>query len=182
MRLFLALTPPDAILDRLEALQSEIPVGRPVPRENLHVTLAFLGEVDPTGAEALHDELARIAAPALEIAFAGLGSFGRPDPAVVFAAVARNAALVALHRKLRAAAHAAGLMPDRERFHPHVTLARFGRGLGPDETLRLARFLSAWGAVSLPAFTATGFSLFESHLGKGGARYDALAAYPMGRG
>ena len=134
--------------------------------------------MDRAGAEALHDELTRIPVPAIAIGFEGLGTFGRPDPTVLFAAVQGNAALTALHRKLRAAAHAAGIMPDRERFRPHVTIARFGKGLGPDGTGRLARFLSVWGATRLPGFVAEGFSLVESHLAKDGARYDVLADYP----
>jgi 2'-5' RNA ligase len=179
MRLFLALTPPDDVLDRLEALQAEIPLGRLVPRENLHLTVAFLGEVARPDAEALHDELTRIATPAIAVGFANLGTFGRPDPTSLHVAAAGSAALTALHRKLRAAAHAAGIVPDRERFHPHITLARFGKGLGPDGTQRLARFLSVWGAVALPGFTAEIVTLFDSHLAKDGARYEELATYPL---
>jgi RNA 2',3'-cyclic 3'-phosphodiesterase len=58
-RLFCALTLPDAVLDRLVAWQADElrgVDGRVVPRDNLHITLAFLGsrpaaEVAPIGAE-----------------------------------------------------------------------------------------------------------------------------------
>jgi RNA 2',3'-cyclic 3'-phosphodiesterase len=44
LRLFLALRPPDDVLDEIEHWQSEqLPDVRLVPREHLHVTLAFLG-------------------------------------------------------------------------------------------------------------------------------------------
>jgi 2'-5' RNA ligase len=44
LRLFLGLRPPDAALDTLAAWQHEHLAGvRIVPRQNLHVTLAFLG-------------------------------------------------------------------------------------------------------------------------------------------
>jgi LigT-like phosphoesterase len=58
IRLFCALTLPDNVLDRLVEWQAHLPAGdyRPVGRDNLHVTLAFLGsrpfrEVEPIRAE-----------------------------------------------------------------------------------------------------------------------------------
>jgi 2'-5' RNA ligase len=177
MRLFLAFPLPDDVLDRIEEVQAEVPFGRPVPRENLHLTLSFLGELDRPEAEALHDGLCRIAVPAIAVDFEGLGTFGRPVPSILFAAVAGNAALTSLHRKLRATAHAAGIMPDRERFRPHVTLVRFCKDRRPDDAAVLARFLSVWGAVRLPGFVAEGFSLVESHLARGVPSYEDLATY-----
>src|SRR5690348_10332235 len=57
LRLFCALELPDGVLDGLVAWQDEaLAQGRPVSRENLHVTLAFLGhrpadELEPIAAE-----------------------------------------------------------------------------------------------------------------------------------
>lgn len=182
MRLFIALTLPDDIIDRIEILQVENPVGRIVPRENLHLTLAFLGDVDDRDAEAVHDGLAMVAADAFPLTLSGLGSHGAPDPSVVWIGCQPSEALVALHRKVRGALHGAGLMPDRQRFRPHVTIARLPRNLGLGDMLRLAGFLEAWGATTLPTFLATEYLLIRSHLGGGAARHEPLARYPLAGG
>jgi 2'-5' RNA ligase len=54
MRAFLALPLPDHATALLERLQQEIPVGRLVPPENLHLTLVFLGERSEAALEELH--------------------------------------------------------------------------------------------------------------------------------
>jgi 2'-5' RNA ligase len=179
MRLFCAISPPEPVLAALEALQDEIPAGRLTPPENLHLTLAFLGEVAQGDAEAVHDEFLRIDAPRFRVELQGLGTFGSREPQILFAGVAQNAALDALHRKIRGALHAAGLMTGRERFRPHITLARFGARLAPDEETRLADFLAAKGAVRPGGFAADYFSLFRSTLGKGPTIHEELARYPL---
>ena len=70
LRLFCALTLPAETLDRLVEWQAGLPPGRfrIVPRENLHVTLAFLGARPSTEVEAIGAELAAAAARAGPIA------------------------------------------------------------------------------------------------------------------
>jgi 2'-5' RNA ligase len=76
MRLFVALCLPTEALHALETLQDRLPVGRPVPADNLHLTLAFLGEVDDTAAEALHDALSNPRAAPVVLALGGAEVFG----------------------------------------------------------------------------------------------------------
>ena len=75
-RLFFAIWPDDPGVDRLRALAESLAPrvgGRPVPRDNIHLTLAFLGDLD--------DERAAIAASApiegkaLDLSLDRLGSF-----------------------------------------------------------------------------------------------------------
>ena len=67
IRAFVALIPPPPQLDRLEALGLDIGCGRPVPWEDLHVTLAFLGEHDRHVLEDVAAELDRIRAAGVSI-------------------------------------------------------------------------------------------------------------------
>ena len=69
----------------------------------------------------------------------------------------------------------AGMTPVRRRFVPHVTLARFRDG---DEG-GLPPFLSSHGALTLGPVPVTAVTLFASHLRPSGARYEALADYPL---
>ncbi len=73
LRLFCALRLPDSTLDRLEAWQSEhLREGRVVPREQLHVTLAFLGSRPAPELPAVAGALREAAAQAGEIVFSAV--------------------------------------------------------------------------------------------------------------
>ncbi len=69
IRLFCALSLPDDVLDRLVDWQRRLPRGdfRVVPRENLHLTLAFLGGRPARMLDGIRSELERAAAAAEDI-------------------------------------------------------------------------------------------------------------------
>ncbi len=64
-RLFVALSIPDDVAQIAGAAQSGVPGARWQTREQLHLTLRFVGEVDGRDANAIHDVLSAIAAPRL---------------------------------------------------------------------------------------------------------------------
>ncbi|PRX33927.1 2'-5' RNA ligase [Meinhardsimonia xiamenensis] len=178
MRSFIAVDLPEELREALMALQREIPVGRIMDPETLHLTLAFLGDVpEPVLAE-LDEELAAIRTEPLTLKAAGLGTFGEPEPFVLWARVEPTPELERLQAAVRRAAERAGLRLKRERFRPHVTLARF-RHPGPGELRRLGQFLQSHGAVSLPEARALSFGLYRSHLRPDGAVHEPLAVYPL---
>lgn len=179
MRLFLAVTPPEAVVAALERLQDDIPVGRIVPSENLHLTLAFLGEVAERDAEALHDALSDITGPRAEVSLKGLVALGDPRPRVIAAGAEASNSLAALHHKIRGALHVARIGVPRARFRPHVTLARLPKVLTDADAVRVAAFLAARGAAAPGAFVARALTLFRSHLGREGSIYEPLADYPL---
>ncbi|RMD49837.1 MAG: RNA 2',3'-cyclic phosphodiesterase [Alphaproteobacteria bacterium] len=178
MRSFVALMLPEAVREALEALQDELPVGRALDPEGLHVTLAFLGDQPRLALEALDAELAAIRQAPIPLELAGLDVWGGARPRSLVALVRPDPALTRLHKAVRAAAGRAGMELERVRFRPHVTLARFGR-LDEEQCAKLGRFLSARGGAALPGFTARDFSLMRSTLTPEGAFYDSLADYPL---
>ncbi|AVO39011.1 RNA 2',3'-cyclic phosphodiesterase [Pukyongiella litopenaei] len=176
MRAFVAIPVPDAVAASLAALQARLPGGRRVPRENLHLTLAFLDDQPEPALEELHGELGDLGAAAFDLTLAGLGVFGGDRPRLLYADIAPNTALSDLHRAVMGAARRAGMQLPRRRFHPHVTLARFGAG----DAAGLGGFIAAHGATPLPGFRATGFGLYRSILRPDGAVHDMLAGYNLG--
>jgi 2'-5' RNA ligase len=179
MRAFVALDLPMPAVAALERVQAALPAGRPVPSENLHLTLAFLGEVAEATLEEVHFALEALRLPGFEIVLAGLGMFGGP-PASVHAVAEPAPGLVRLHAAVRRAVEGAGLALPRERFRPHVTIARLSRAPGPDTRARLEAFVAADAGFVLPPFAVTGFGLWRSTLTSGGAIHEALAVYRLG--
>lgn len=176
-RAFVAIPMPEDAAARLANLARGLTVGRRVGEENLHLTLAFLGEVTDEGLGELHDTLSGVRGAPVELRFTGLGVFGEDRPRTLWAAVAAEPGLLELQRQVERAARRAGLSPEARRFVPHVTLARF-RGRQEDAG-PLARFLGERGAATAPSLRAVAFSLMASRLRPEGAEYEELARYPL---
>ena len=134
MRLFVAIAPPPAVLDELDALVEPLRASRLdlrwTSREAWHVTLAFLGQVDETAAARLLPRLERAAGrhQQVRLAFAGAGAFPAATRAnVLWSGLAGDRrALARLAESVAAGASRAGAPPPDKgrRFQPHLTLAR----------------------------------------------------------
>lgn len=93
----------------------------------------------------------------------------------LWAGVAKEPLLVHLQGKIERALVRAGIEPERRKFKPHVTLARFRSG-APD---RLGPYFQRHSRFSSEPFLVDRFVLFRSHLGSEGAHYEVLATYPL---
>ncbi|MBB3981467.1 2'-5' RNA ligase [Sphingobium fontiphilum] len=96
---------------------------------------------------------------------------GYPD--ALWAGVEPHEPLAHLHRKIDRMCVRCGLASERRAYLPHMTLARMGRAAGP-----VTPFLAENAGLSLPAFTVSTVTLFESHLSHNGAIYRQAAQYP----
>lgn len=178
LRLFLGLRLTDADLDELVAWQARelCPRGarsvRVVPRENLHVTLAFLGS-RPTG------EVGEITA-ALEASVGDARGGGRMELRPERYRETRSVGMVvltdaegratALAGDLHARLEALGVYRREQRpWLPHVTVLRFR------ERPRLSPPLPAVGPL-VPSDAA----VFLSRLHPSGARYEVLESFRLG--
>jgi 2'-5' RNA ligase len=166
----------------LEDLQQQLAAGRPVPAENLHLTLAFLGDVEPDALEDLDRALAAITVPPVPMRLSGLTLSGPAAHGRLELEAAADPALRDLQKAVRRAARQAGLTLRSRPFHPHVTLVRFGRDMPQRALDRLSHFIVAHRRFALPPFEAESFALYRSDLRPEGARYTALAEYPLTAG
>lgn len=178
IRLFVGLDVSEALADRLVALQAGLPGARWVPRENLHLTLAFIGEVSEPDAEDLAAALDGLDGRPLDIEPDGLGWFGRPhQPASLVMHARRAEPLVHFQKRLTSLLRTQGHPPEARKFAPHVTLARLKRvGEGDVE-----RYLTQNMGMALPGFTAETFHLYSSRLGHAGALYRREVSYALSR-
>lgn len=168
-RLFLALELPVALTRTLAALDPRLPGLRWLPARGLHLTMAFLGDVETEKMEELIRSLSGIEAEPFELSLRGLGRFGhrgRP-PVIVIAEIDPPPALFSLWRTVRKILSSAGLPVESRPFHPHVTL---GRGKYCPED-RLNDFLNRNAGIETGTFRVDGLSLFSSELTPQGARH-----------
>lgn len=177
IRAFVAIPLPEAVRQQLAVTQFMLPLPRRVMPENLHITLAFLGDVEEPALEELHMELSRIAMGPITLRFDRFGMFGGDKPRNLHMRIAPDPALEQLAHKVMQAARAAGITPEARRFMPHVTLGRF-RPEAFDRP-RMERALAEIGAVQAPPFTVDAFALYRSTLRPDGPVYDELARYPL---
>lgn len=133
MRCFVALWPSEAARAALAGLTQSVaglhPGARAMRASNLHLTLAFIGELDPSLAPTLAESLAKILPPEPEVVWSlnHLGHFARAQ--VVWAGGPPSAELEALAQSSRAALETLGIAYDRRPFAAHVSLLRDARHL-----------------------------------------------------
>ena len=177
--MFFALWPDDEVRRALETLARDCVLrtgGRAPDAANLHLTLAFIGEV-PTSRVASLREIGQSVAAALSpftLTLDRIGAFHKQDIAWVGSAQ-DNPPIQALADHLSARLTAAGFELERRPFHPHVTLARRARTRSLDSTRGGALAASiVWNVSRL--------TLAASTHAEGALRYVAVDAWPLDGG
>lgn len=130
MRTFIAISLSDEIKDSLERAQQAAAElcrkGRYTPKENFHVTLHFLGEIQPHEVDDVVQammETARSNRP-FTLHLEGLGFFPRGKEGVLWAGVETNVGLQRLHRHLQTNLGREGFPREKRGLRPHITLGR----------------------------------------------------------
>ena len=168
-RVFFALVPPPALRAALVGMATSVAArahGRPVPADNLHVTLAFIGAWPASNLSRWIDAGARCAGESMHVTLDRLGGFRGVGVAWIGARTT-PVALEQLAGALGAELTAAGVPVDARAFAPHITLARRCRGPFPDE------------AAGPYEWTIDALVLMRSHTERTGARYVEVARWPL---
>ena len=183
MRLFLAIPlPADVAARAFEILPTALPALRRVKPENLHVTLAFLGQ---TPDERLVDVAATAADAAglvseFTLSFDRAGRFPeRGRPRVVWLGIADGeASVVALGAGVYAGLRSRNLHFDDRPLAPHLTLARVAEDASSAEAKTVGAALDEL-AVPGVRFEVREIAVVQSVLSPKGPRYTTLAAAPL---
>ena len=179
MRLFVGIFLPEDIRSRLEGLSGGLSGARWVKPENLHLSLRFIGDVPGGDEHDIDQALQTVDASPFELTFSGLGCFDRRGRVhAVWAGIDKSDALMRLQGKVAAALVRSGIEPEHRKFKPHVTLARMKNGAAD----KVSQYLETHNGFTAGPFPVGDFTLFRSHLGHGGAHYEALADYPLESG
>ena len=166
MRLFIAIQFEENILDALTDFQADLKsqgvTGNYTRRENLHITLAFVG--DYGNPDEVLEAMEQVDFRPIEISLDGVGSFGE----LFWVGLTDNPQLMGYVKRLRRELSEQGIPFDKKRFSPHITLIR-------KYSCRGGRVI----AVSDPpkgSMTATRVSLMRSERGKNGMIYTELGS------
>lgn len=176
MRLFIAIELPDELKVELARLRAALSSARWVPAEQLHLTLAFLGEVDQATTAELTTQLADIQTDAFRLTLAGIGCF--PDqrrPRVLWIGVKAEPKLLRLAETIQQTLLAAGIALEERPFSPHITLAR----LKLPAARELGAFIDQHGKKTFQPFSVREFTLFQSRLSKDGAVHIPVRSFPL---
>ncbi len=176
-RLFVALDLPRYHKDALAAMQEGLPDVRWTDPATLHLTLAFLGEVDGrVFAEAI-DALGCVHTRPFQLELRGLGHFPPRGPIrQLWVGVTPEPELQRLQRRIVRALGEVGIVLDKRKFVPHVTVGRFRV---PPPASRLQAYLQRHSLVRLPPATISDFHLFSSWLGAGVPHYEIEASWEL---
>ena len=165
MRLFIAIQLNEAMRQLATAVQVTFRQfgvrGNYTPTENLHLTLAFIGEY--SGPDEVLDALENISFAPFTITMDKVGSFDE----LWWTGFEENEELEALVRKLRRALADAGIPLDRKKFKPHVTILR-----KPDYTKGRISHMS----IEPAGMVVERISLMQSTRGKNGMIYTELGS------
>ena len=174
------MKPPEDVLDAVAAALEparSVQVGlRWEQRERYHLTLQFLGRVQQLApvvdglAAAVRDRAA------FPFQLGGAGAFPKPGRARVvwIGAAAGGEDVVGLAGAVAGALGPLGYEPDRQAFHPHLTVARLKV---PDN---VAPVLAAIGSEAVgEAFTVGDVVLYQSQLSPKGPTYTVLERFPL---
>jgi 2'-5' RNA ligase len=128
MRLFIAVNFNNDTKNELLALRDELRSrsehGRFSAPENLHLTLAFLGECDAKQTAAAKSAMDGIKVAPFAIEIECVGRFKRNGGDIWWAGVRESKPLLSLHNDLTDKLRAAGFILEKRRYSPHITLGR----------------------------------------------------------
>lgn len=177
-RLFIAVKLPAPIREILAATAIPIAGVNWTPREQLHLTLRFLGDLPTDQIERLIARFVSVHVEPFVIPIEGVGTFppNRP-PRVLWAGTGSgHPQLFQLRQRVDDAVLSLGLNIDVRTFHPHVTLARCHEDANP----AWRHWLHNQREFAGGAFRVEAFDLYASELRPEGAIHTLRQRFPLG--
>lgn len=179
MRLFISLNFEEQTLRQFEnwqrMLQEKGIKGYWRRRDNLHLTLKFIGEVEERKLDAIQDALTNVSGKIgeFDLEVRALGVFPNPrEPRILWAGIENEPKLITLYRLVQAETAIIGFEPESREYKPHLTLASGGISGMSKDVLDLGKMLYV-------KETVTEFHLMQSKVDKGTRSYLTVARYPL---
>ena len=189
-RLFIAVELPPEAIEEIGTFINDMPVKteglvRWTPRENVHMTLQFLGDTDVETVPEIQEKIAAAAANTgpMQLALGETGAFPTlRAPRILWVGLTGEVRkLVQLQGRIEGAMRSLGFEPERRPFSPHITVGRTGRSMAEQEAGDVG---FGWRRSRLPAERAkvpvSEVVLFRSRLQLGGPVYEKIFTAKLG--
>jgi 2'-5' RNA ligase len=176
-RLFVAIDLPDEVKNAVDGIVGrDLSGARRVPREQLHLTLRFIGDGDEQMFQAVKKELATVSGTPFPLTIKGVGHFPpKREPRVLWVGMEESGQLNDLQKKIEQSLINAGIAADERRFSPHITIAR----LRETPLLKVVSMEEMHRQFSAGPFTVEEFYLYSSNLTRDGAIHRREAEYRL---
>jgi 2'-5' RNA ligase len=179
IRAFIAIELPPSVISLLEKTQQDFKSAglraKWVRPENIHLTLKFLGNIDPGDIDKIGDAMSDTVMDLdpLTLAARGVGVFpGIKRPRVIWVGLGGQTQLLfAVQRKLEDNLAVIGFAKEKRPFKGHLTLGRFRQAVDPHTT---SRVIQEHADLKSEDFTANRIVLFQSDLKPTGPVYSGL--------
>lgn len=149
-----------------------------VEQNNLHLTLRFLGQIDSNAKDKIENYLSQVTNEYSPMSFSldELGVFPNwREPRILWIGIhVLSGELISLQKEIESIAQRAGLKPENQRFHPHITI---GRVKSTNEFV--ARCWRATKLPQIPPFRISDVILFKSTLHPSGPIYDPVKKFQL---
>ena len=188
VRSFIAVELPDDLKLRLERIQSYLKSFncsgvKWVRPDGIHLTLTFLGSISPNtvgGVGRIIEDAARGIKP-IQLTVEGAGVFPNPKQAqVAWVGISGEIKkLSKLKNDIDRGLFELGFSPESRPFKPHLTLARVGRWVSPEERGRFGRLVTE-ARFDMCPLRVGGISLMKSQLSREGAVYSRIGLSRLG--
>jgi 2'-5' RNA ligase len=164
----------ESIMSSLSSLGGDL---KPVERENIHLTLKFLGSVSASKLEEVKSALAQVTFPPFSLEVNGAGAFPNLKRMnVIWVGVGEGWSQVELiFEQTERLLHQLGFSRETRPFSPHITVARVKSGRKRDE---IAAFLGHLADESFGTFSVESVRLKQSVLSPSGPKYSTLFQAP----
>ncbi len=185
IRSFIAIELPGELKLELVQLQARLKVDNQprikwVNPNGMHLTLKFLGNIDPTMIDPITEAMTGAAQkiPPFTLDIQQLGVFpGLKRVQVIWVGLGGDVdKMKQLHRLLEANLARLGFTPEQRPFKPHLTLARVGNEALPDERQRLGELIADTRFETNQLIRVDSINLIRSQLTREGAIYSRISS------
>ena len=177
MRCFVAIDLPKNLRMEIKRYTQKYNKVKWSPREQMHITLRFMGEAKEDKIDDIKEALSRIEIPAFKTFAANSGFFPSPkSPSVFWIGIENCQELGKLKKDVDKALRPFGLLADRKSYVPHITLCRFKRGSHKKIVAQLQEHFAAFPETEIEVDS---FKLYQSRLFRGNTEHVMLESFDL---